>query len=302
MACWRWVAWRCSTAAGDRHAQFIIMNVWTGIRLAAAVVIGRLAVAAAVAGAPGAGAAAAAVPLPPPLRAVKASGIVVDGRLDEAVWRQADWLGLDGSYPRIPHDPQTAAILLREFGFNLAQGKQQVKGALAWDEHGLYAAMMVEDVDVQANKTRHNDWIWLEDVGELFLAPGFPARSRQAGAHLELQVNPNGTTRERLYANAMTNAACPFDYRVAVRVDGTLNDSATPDQGYAVEWFIPWRSLRKLGLVQPSFQAVPGAQPVAVRWVTWDLSLFSNIRITRFSLPGSGDVHETTSYRPLVLK
>ena len=81
---------------------------------------------------------------------------VIDGRLDEVAWKQAQvvesfrsaWL------PEGQRTPPTAT-----------------KARLLWDREYLYFCAEMEDTDVFANVTEHDGAIWTCDVFELFFKP-----------------------------------------------------------------------------------------------------------------------------------
>lgn len=214
---------------------------------------------------------------------------VVDGKPDDPAWRHAEWIALDGSRPALPRNEaewEFHSAVSGGRGYVEEQFRQQTRAAALWDENGLYLALETEDADVQA---LHGEgkWIWLGDVLEIFLAP-----RAEAGAPVwELQVNP---------ANArFMQPALPVEPVTAVHVDGSLNRSGGRDNGWSAEIFLPWNQLEEAGLARrPPGNAA--AEVAAIRFAAWDLTIYTQVRINRFSLPGRANPHFPEHYRPLV--
>lgn len=182
----------------------------------------------------------------------------IDGHLDEAAWLRAERSPLfrdmrDGS----PHVHETQAAVLYD------------------DEH-LYVGYWVQEPFVEATITERDDLIYNDNDVELFIAG--------SDAYYELEINAFGTIYEALFVwdeayersgydrlpglapdavgrqpfNGVDFSAHPrggrhgffrWDLeglRVAVAVDGTLNDNSDRDRGWTVEIAIPWTSLSVL--------------------------------------------------------
>ncbi len=221
------------------------------------------------------------------IQAVRVDECVVDGLLSESVWEQAIWTELEGS-----NFPVKA---------KKGQGKSLTRAAAAWNTQGLFIAMRTEDSDVQGNKTKPNDWIWIEDVLEVFIAP-----SNQPGVlHAEFQVNPAGTEFFNRQEGASTipqpTAVKGIPHTCSARVEGTLNESSTLDKGYSAEWFFAWEDLKRAGLLRNDFVPAKGEVACSVRFATWDLNVYTPLRTNRWTLPGDDNPHETQYYIPVVL-
>lgn len=213
---------------------------------------------------------------------------VIDGKTDDPAWRQAEWVTLDGSRPARPLNEaewEFHSAVSGGLGYVEEQFNQKTSAAALWNEKGLYFALSCEDVDVQA-LAREGGWIWLGDVCELFLAP-----RAAAGAPIwELQVNP---------ANArFMQPKLPVVPVTAAHVEGTPNDSARRDAGWSVEIFLPWEQLEKAGLARRPCGNDPW-EAAAVRFAAWDLSIYTQERINRFTTPGRANPHHPEQYRPL---
>ncbi len=225
----------------------------------------------------------------PVFEAHRTDAMTLDGKLDEPAWQKALFVPLTGYVPDKPKQNQIQNL---------------VHGAFLWDDKGLYVGMEIEDEDIQANKTRKNDWIWLEDAFELFLANH---RSNDC-PHLELQVNPAGVCYEELMQGATIKSVSSIKtpdnmplYHVATHVQGTLNDSKNKDECWSVEWFIPWNQLRQKHLLVPDVPIEPGNVVSYARLANWNISIYSYFRVMRFLKPGTHNPHDVTTYRPVML-
>lgn len=227
---------------------------------------------------------------PGEIMAVKCESITLDGRLDEAVWQEASWVALDVIYP--------TRLVQR---CNKKQYQQATRAAVVWNGKGIYIAMVAEDFDIQGNKLVDNDWIWLEDVMEVFMAP-VKASAENPNFHIELQVSPAGTIFAQRSVTQGWRKLPRKNFDVAVHVDGTLNNSAQLDKTFSCEWFVSWDTLRNLKLAETGYVPAVDTIPVKMRFASWDISIHSQVRLNRLSAPGGPDPHKLEYYRPLVLK
>jgi hypothetical protein len=95
--------------------------------------------------------------------------------------------------------------------------------------------------------TKHDDPLYRENAFEIFIDPDGDGTN-----YLELEVNALATTFDLLmsrpYAErGRANSGWDVDgLRVAVHVDGTLNDPADEDRAWTVELAIPWAAIKSL--------------------------------------------------------
>lgn len=182
--------------------------------------------------------------------------IVIDGRLDEAVWKNA------------PRSPRFVDIL---------SGNRTVhdtQAMVVWDDVNLYVAYRIEEPFVHAKFTKHNDPIYYDNDVEFFIAG--------RDAYYEFEVNAYNTVYEVFFIweeayvksgfaqapeFARTNMV-PFNgvgftthprggrlghfnwtfpgMKTAVHIDGTVNKDDDRDRGWTVELALPWKGLEWL--------------------------------------------------------
>lgn len=214
---------------------------------------------------------------------------VIDGKPDDPAWRRAEWITLDGSRPAFPRNEAEwdfYSAVSGGRGYVEEQFRQRTRAAALWDESGLYFAMESEDVDVQAFHGE-GEWIWIGDVMEVFLS----SHAAAGAPFWELQVNP---------ANArFLQPALPIEPVTAAHVAGSLNRSGERDNGWSVEIFLSWEQLERAKLARRPAGDAP-AEVTAVRFASWDLTVYTQLRINRFTLPGKANPHFPEYYRPLI--
>jgi hypothetical protein len=157
---------------------------------------------------------------------------VIDGRLDDAVWRLAPWtedfVDIEGEARPVAPRHRTRAKLL-------------------WDRDALYIAAELEEPHVWGTLTERDAVLFHDNDFEVFLDP-------DGDNHLyaELEVNALGTVWDLLLVRPYRDggpALSGWDIAglvVAVHVDGTLNDPADLDRGWTVEIALPWAALAEL--------------------------------------------------------
>lgn len=183
--------------------------------------------------------------------------IIVDGCLDEAVWQRATW-----STPFVKMDTGAPVSL-------------DSRIALLWDDVYLYAAFKYEDHEIWGTHVEHHDHVYHHDSDAQIFVDG-------NGVYYELGVNPINTIYEVfwtwlepvvarrdtarlnhffsvenfLYFVPRPDAAMgrigEMDWELpglqhAVQVDGSLNCPRIRDNGWTVEFALPWESLHALG-------------------------------------------------------
>lgn len=157
------------------------------------------------------------------------SKIIVDGRLDDAAWKQAP-----GAELLFPWDQPGA--------------KQRTSVRLLWDDEHLYAGFDCQDADVVAHFDHRDDPTYRDDAVEIFLNPN-PKQNFYYG----LEMNARGTLYDYFYAwpQLLLKRIDFSGVQLATHVRGTLNMTADADTGWTLELAIPWRNFEELTKTLP---------------------------------------------------
>lgn len=188
-------------------------------------------------------------PPPPPKRAVArklpaGTTIQIDGKLDEAVWKDAEKLGpfvntMDGSPA-----PQAASA------------------RMLWDDNNLYVAFEFEDSDIWSDFEKRDDKLWTQEAAELFIdADGDRA------SYIEVQVNPKNAIFDSWLPSYRGNDnAWDAPIKSAVSVNGTVNQRGDKDTGWTVEMAIPHSAVKGRLETMRNVPPTPGTE--------WRINLF----------------------------
>lgn len=183
---------------------------------------------------------------------------VIDGRLDEEVWKDAPW---------------------SERFVDLISGRDPVHDTFVkvlWDDEKLYIGFWLEEPLVEGSLTERNDPLYNENNAEVFIAG--------ADAYYEFEINALGTLYEAFFiwqeayerGGFAENPAFALDNPLlrefngvgfrehprglrwgswdfwfpglesGVHIDGVLNDSSYRDRGWNVELAFPWHGMEWL--------------------------------------------------------
>ena len=154
--------------------------------------------------------------------------IEIDGRPDEAAWEQA---------PEIP---------LRFDGVGNPVSPTRASARFLWDGKELFVAMTAQDRDVGSTLTGRDARLWEEDVLELFIKP-----LESSPLYYEFEFSPSN----QIFDAYFVKRGSPLDeatawnsgLRVAVAVDGTLNNPEDDDRGWSLELALPLADLHHAG-------------------------------------------------------
>jgi hypothetical protein len=115
-----------------------------------------------------------------------------------------------------------------------------------WDEDNLYISFLCMQDDIRAQMTERDSPLFEENVAEVFIDP-----SCRGENYLELEVNPLGTILDILTPSPKLNdqwrkwAEFNLDgLKVAVRVEGKLNDLSVKDEYWVAQLAIPFRNFK----------------------------------------------------------
>lgn len=166
---------------------------------------------------------------PPVYRCQKtACAPVIDGRLDDPAWQAAPEVSLVLATSGEPAAKRTAA-------------------RMCWDDECLYIAFDCADTDIFATMTNRDDYIWREEVVEVFICPDC-----DLSRYFEINLNPLNTVFDAYIVNSGSGPSSGTDYgwtckglRTAVSVDGTVHDRTDTDRGWSAEYAIPFAALNR---------------------------------------------------------
>ena len=154
----------------------------------------------------------------------------IDGRLDDAAWKEAAWtadfVDIEGALKPRPHH------------------RTRVK--MVWDARHLYIGAELEEPHVWATLETRDSVIYHDNDFELFVDP-------DANTHhyFELEINAFGTEWDLLLEKPYRDGGpartkwTMHGLASAVYVDGTINDPADVDGGWSVELAVPWSALAR---------------------------------------------------------
>lgn len=189
----------------------------------------------------------------------------IDGRLDEASWRAAEW---SEAFVDIEGDVRPKPRLLT-----------RVK--MLWDDRYFYVAAEMEETGVWATLTKRDSAIFHENDFELFIDPDGDTHE-----YYELEINALNTVWDLMLVQPYRDggpAISAWDItglKTAVHIRGTLNQPGDKDDGWSVEIAMPWKILA---------EAAPGARAprAGEQWrvnfsrVQWQLDVRNGRYVTR---------------------
>lgn len=168
---------------------------------------------------------------------------VIDGKIDDAAWKDAAWTSDFGD---IEGDAKPAPTL-----------RTRVK--MLWDDRFLYIAAAMEEPDLAATLRERDAVIFKDDDFEVFIDPAGDGHD-----YREFEINQFGALwdlfltrpyRERGYAIHDWDARGLLS---AVALKGTINRPGDKDSGWIVEMAIPWSALTSVS-DQPRVSVPPVA-------------------------------------------
>lgn len=155
----------------------------------------------------------------------------IDGKIDEAIWAKAEWTDLfcdiEGILKPAPRFKTRAKML--------------------WDDKYLYIAGEIEEPHLQANIKQRDAVIFYDNDFEVFIDP-----DGDTFKYYELEINALATAWDlflvKPYREEGSGAYNSWDIKglkVAVNLQGTLNNPKDVDKGWTCEIAIPWSVLRE---------------------------------------------------------
>ena len=156
---------------------------------------------------------------------------VIDGKLDDEVWKAAPEVNLVTSFDGRPVQRATRARLL-------------------YDDANIYVAFDCDDPDVWGDLKNKDDAIYNEVVVEIFLDANADQKS-----YNELEVSPHNVQFDAAFVTRRSDLpeAMKWDSGMvsAVQVRGTIDNDSDTDQGWSVEMQIPIARLMEVPHLPP---------------------------------------------------
>lgn len=159
--------------------------------------------------------------------------IIVDGRMDEPAWAEAEPISLvltqDGSEPR----QATTVKLLR-------------------DEDNLYIGFHCPDNDIWGTMTQRDEPVCKEEVVEVFFSP-----RAELNSYYEIEISPLNVIYDLFILNDLDGHIEALDQwnckgmATAVHIEGQVNRRNLQDEYWSVEIAVPFRSLYVSGHIPP---------------------------------------------------
>ena len=150
------------------------------------------------------------------------SEIVIDGLCDEPSWRSAE--------------------VMTDFVFTWWKegdpSRQPTNARLLWDDEFLYVSFQCVDHDVQATRQGRDSEVYRDDCVEIFASPQWEHPEN----YFNVEMNALGEQLDQYRRDGrLIENWDPKGIRIAVNVDGTVNDSSDTDVGWTLEAAIPFR-------------------------------------------------------------
>ena len=216
-----------------------------------------------------------------------AKGPKLDGKLDDAVWKEV---------------PTTGPFVNTMTG---GAADQKTEAKLLWDNKFLYVAFNNTDSDVWSSLTKRDDKLWTQEADELMIDADGDGKT-----YVELQVAPNGNVFDtylpsyRKYEDSLDPKLKPYSWNskmvAKVSVDGTLNKREDKDKVWTVEMAIPLEDVK--GLDKASAVKIPPA--VGDKWrinmFRMDTPQGKSQQASGWSPPMAGDFHALDKFGDLV--
>ncbi|TYA84256.1 carbohydrate-binding family 9-like protein [Seonamhaeicola marinus] len=162
--------------------------------------------------------------------------IVVDGKMEEVSWQHTEARSLDYFYKGETNNTHQKTIY-----------------RMQWDDEHLYLFFECEDEFITARETQRDGKPFFDDCAELFLIPA----PKALNTHIALEVNLNKAKNDVLFINDFEkdkNIVAKWynpNYDVGVTIDGTVNDNSDKDNGWTMEFKIPFNVLWGLDRAYP---------------------------------------------------
>jgi hypothetical protein len=169
--------------------------------------------------------------------------VIVDGRMDEASWKNAEVQSFNYFYRG-----------------DKPFEKQYSKFRMLWDDTNLYLFYECEDTSLTARETNFDGRTYLDDCAEFFVIPAPDSVYMHFGFEINItEVRYDYIVLWKFYNNrTFFISGYNPEYKVKAIYNGTLNNDKDKDKGWTMEFAIPMSAFS-------NFNGVARAKP-GVRW------------------------------------
>lgn len=161
------------------------------------------------------------------------SAMKIDGKMNEADWQKTESQSFNYFYD-----------------FEKPSDQQKSTFRMLWDDENLYLFFECEDKYITAREKARDGQPYFDDCAEIFLIPV----PDSLNMHFGFELNLYKTANDFIYLDGMNKGekvvvkAYNPNYKVAVTVDGTINDKSDIDNGWTMEIAIPLKCFNSVGL------------------------------------------------------
>ena len=153
---------------------------------------------------------------------------MIDGRLDDAAWREAPWTD---DFADIEGDLKP-------------RPRYRTRAKMLWDDQFFYIAAELDDPHVWATLKQHDSVIFQDNDFEVFIDP-----DGDNHAYYEYEINALNTDWDLFLQRPYRDGGPALNgweivgLKSGTHVNGTLNDPSDKDRGWTVELAFPWKAL-----------------------------------------------------------
>ncbi len=161
--------------------------------------------------------------------------MIMDGILDEPAWKKAESVG--------PF----------QFRWYESGDREQTEAKIVWDKERIYFAFTCEDKHIWADHFSPNDPVSADDCCEAFISP-VPEGSERLD-YINYEINCLGTWKVGYHAKSRDKVLQswnePWGIEIGRAIRGTCNKDDDTDQGWTLEFSIPWSHFKEFGAKFP---------------------------------------------------
>ena len=159
--------------------------------------------------------------------------MVMDGILDEPAWQKAQPVG-----PFV-------------FPWYESGEKEQTEAKIVWDDERIYFAFRCDDKYISAVVYNPNGGVSQDDCCEAFIAPVPEGPERMD--YINFEINCIGTWLTGLHARSRGKNLSLWEGHLVIGryIKGTCNKDDDIDEGWVLEFSIPWSYFKEFGAKFP---------------------------------------------------